>query len=130
MDSHYTVFLLAMILALSFILCAQSAEGKVYIDENNATIINGKPFFPLGLYVGYAPPTSKAYDVLEKVAGSPFNTILNYQINEGSIAQIRRYLDAANQHDLKVIYSIKDFYQGTKYYPRRVGRYSGELRVK
>ena len=102
------------------------AAGKVYLNDNNVTVVDDKPFFPLGLYVGRAPSSREAFDELDEIADSPFNTIMNYQINEGSIAQIRRYLDAVNQSGLKIIYSIKDFYQGTKYYPKRIGHYRGE----
>ena len=104
----------------------QFAAGKVHIDDNNATVVDGKPFFPLGLYVGSAPATREAVDELDEIADSPFNTILNYQISEGKAAQVRQYLDAVDEHGLKIIYSIKDFYQGTKYYPGRIWRYRGE----
>lgn len=118
--------LIWVIIAFIIFFWVQSSIGRVYIDENAAVVIDEKQFFPLGLYVGYAPSSSEAFEVLDEIADSPFNTVLNYQVNEGSIAQIRRYLDAADQHGIKVIYSIKDFYQGTKYFPKRVGQYKGE----
>jgi hypothetical protein len=102
------------------------AAGKVYIDDNNAAIVDGKPFFPLGLYTGARPASDDAIKALDEIADSPFNTIMNYGVNEASIQQIRRYLDAVDERGLKIIYSIKDFYRGTKYYPRKVGHYSGE----
>lgn len=102
------------------------ADSKVYIDDNNITIVDGKPFFPLGLYVASDPNSGSVIKELNEIADSPFNTIINYKINTGSIEQIRRYLDAVNEHKLKLIYSMKDFYQGTKYFPDRVGHYKGE----
>lgn len=96
------------------------------MDDNNITIVDGKPFFPLGLFTGHGPATDEAIKVLDEIADSPFNTITNYGINEASIQQIRRYLGAVNKRGLKIIYSIKDFYEGTQYYPGRVGHYRGE----
>ncbi len=63
---------------------------------------------------------------MDEIANSPFNTVLNYEINTGNIEQIRKYLDAVNKSGLKIIYSIKDFYEGTKYYPKKVDKYKGE----
>jgi hypothetical protein len=108
------------------ICLSAAATGKVYIDDNNATIVGSKPFFPLGLYAGQGPASDEAISELDEIADSPFNVIMNYGINNGSIKQIRSYLDAVNERGLKIIYSIKDFYRGTKYYPREVGPYRGE----
>jgi hypothetical protein len=110
------------------ILCLSTgiADSKVYIDDNNITIVNDKPFFPLGLYIASDPNTDSAIRELNEIADSPFNTIMNYKINTGGIEQIRRYLDAVNEHGLKLIYSLKDFYEGTKYFPGKVGHYKGE----
>jgi hypothetical protein len=108
------------------LICLSAAAGKVYIDDNNATIVDGKPFFPLGLYAGQGPASDEAISELDDIADSPFNVIMNYGINSGSIKQIRSYLDAVNERGLKIIYSIKDFYRGTKYFPRKVGPYKGE----
>jgi len=51
---------------------------------------------------------------------------LNYNINEASISNISRYLDTVDRKGLKIIYSIKDFYEGTKYYPGKLGNHEGE----
>ena len=102
-----------------------AAEGKVYINGNNVTIVDDKPFFPLGLFTGRGPMSDGAIEVLDEIADSPFNTIMNYGINSGSIEQIRLYLDAVDERGLKIIYSLKDFYEGTPYYPGKVGHYKG-----
>jgi len=115
---------------LFVILCIFFATGivasKVYIDNNNITIVNGEPFFPLGLYIASDPNTDASIRELDEIADSPFNTIMNYKINVGSIEQIRHYLDAVNERKLKIIYSIKDFYKGTEYYPGKIDNYEGE----
>ncbi len=109
-----------------FMSLSTFAAGKVHINDSNITVVDGKPFFPLGLYTGSGPMSDGTIEVLDEIADSPFNTIMNYGINSGNIEQIRKYLDAVNQRGLKIIYSIKDFYEGTPYYPRKLGLYEGE----
>jgi len=111
---------------IAIFLLPDKAIARVYISGNNTAIVDNKPFFPLGLYVGNSPSTDIAISELDEIADSPFNTILNYNINEASISNIRRYLDTVDRKGLKIIYSIKDFYEGTKYYPGKLGNYKGE----
>ncbi len=70
---------------------------KSYIDAHRRLILDGKPFFPLGLYFG---------DVVEKdvnyLAKSPFNCIMPYN----SIS--REKLDLLDKNGIKCIYSVKD----------------------
>jgi len=100
--------------------------GRVLIDEHNRTLLDGEPFFPLGVYEGVSPGTEEALLRLDTLAGSPFNTVMNYGINGGSLEEIKAYLDAAHGRGLKIIYSLKDFYEGTQYYPAKVGPFEGE----
>lgn len=85
-------------------------EERVYIDEKNRLIVDGKPFFPLGLYLG---PTEEEH--LKRIADAGFNTILCYGYGVGSTPEA--YMERARKYGLKVIYSIKDFYEGTAYFP-------------
>jgi hypothetical protein len=83
-----------------------------YIDEHNRFILNGEPFFPLGLYVVQC--TNGSYTTeLDEIADSPFDTLMNYAINEcgteASYQQIRDYLDELARRDLKVIFSLKEY---------------------
>ena len=86
-----------------------SRERKAYIDEHQRLILDGKPFFPLGTYWGGV--TEKHLDIYAK---SPFNCLMPY----GSPS--RKMLDAVHARGLKVIYSIKDYYYGTKYCPKHI----------
>lgn len=88
------------------------ADTVSYVDENNRVIVNGEPFFPIGLYV--VECTNGSYvNELDEIANSPFNTLVNYAVNEcGSAAtyqQIRDYLDELSTRDLYLIYSLKEY---------------------
>ncbi|MBM4050450.1 MAG: hypothetical protein FJ279_35595, partial [Planctomycetes bacterium] len=99
---------------------------RAYIDERHTLLVDGQPFFPLGWYTGAGPKSPLALKDLEDLSGGPFNCVMNYGVNAGSLDDIRAYLDAAQRLGVKVIYSIKDFYEGTQYFQKRVGPFEGE----
>lgn len=72
-------------------------EVKTRIDEYRRAVVDGKPFFPLGLYFGGV----KA-DELEIFADSAFNCLMPYH------AISRETLDLCAANDIRVIYSVKD----------------------
>ncbi len=78
----------------------------VDIDEHNRLIVDGAPFFPLGMYW-----SGIDRDQLEIYADSAFNCLMPY----GSPS--KEGLDLAEAHGLKVIYSVKDIFHGTTYCP-------------
>lgn len=97
-------------------LAAGVPQPTVFIDELNRTIVDGKPFFPLGWYFGPGPGDRDYPKHLDRLAASPFNTIMNYGINSGGMERVRAYLDAMASRKLKIIYSIKDIYAGSTHY--------------
>jgi hypothetical protein len=80
---------------------------KVFIDPQGFTMVDGKRFFPMGIYLG---PTEDEH--LQRIADGGFNTILCYAYGNGKDPQA--YLERAQKHHLKVIYSIKDMYPGLR----------------
>ena len=82
---------------------------KAYIDEHQRLILDGKPFFPLGTYWG---GVSEEHASL--YAESPFNCVMPYG------GRNRKQLDTAHAHGIKVIFSVKDYYYGTKWCPPHV----------
>lgn len=100
---------------------SEKTPPKVYIDKHNRVIIDDKPFFPLGMY--WSGVNEHDLDIYAK---SPFNCLMPYGINYGDINEIRSNLEKINKRGLKIIYSIKDFYEGTPWYPEHVGTYKGE----
>lgn len=83
---------------------------RVYIDRNNNTIVDGKPFFPLGWY---GSPNEKQ---MAEIADGPFNCILNYGTNHQSKEWMLRYLDAMQAKGLKLIYCLNDVYPTATYF--------------
>ena len=83
---------------------------KSIIDEHRRLLIDGEPFFPIGMYwSGINEEDVKVY------AGSKFNCLMPYGSPSGE------QMDLAHRHGLKVIYSIKDWYVGSKYCPQSIG---------
>ena len=76
-------------------------ERKTYIDSHRRAIVDGKPFFPLGCYFG-----SVKKEEFEIFRDSAFNCLMPY--NGAS----REMLDLINQSGFKVIYSVKDNFEG------------------
>ncbi|HEX3000465.1 MAG TPA: hypothetical protein VHR86_09555, partial [Armatimonadota bacterium] len=105
---------------------ADEGQPDVFIDEHNRTLVHGKPFFPLGWYFGPTPKDINYQEHLDRLAGSPFNTIMCYGINNGTIADVRAYLDALAQRNLKIIYSIKDVYPEITWYKDEQLGFQGE----
>jgi hypothetical protein len=85
------------------------ASRRSTIDEHSRLLIDGEPFFPLGMYWG-----SISEDDLKLYADSPFNCLMPYG------APSQEQMDLAQRYGLKVIYSIKDIYHGSAYCPKEV----------
>ncbi len=88
---------------------AAAPKHRVFIDEHRRLIVNGKPFFPLGMY--WSNIREKELRIYHD---SPFNCIMPY----GDKA--RRELDLAWKYGIHVIYSIKDYYAGSHWCPKSI----------
>lgn len=89
----------------------------VWIDDAGRTIVNGKTFFPLGMYGNrYSPADADVY------TNSPFNSIVYY--HPPSEAE----MDALHARGLKVVYSLKDVYAGMPGAPKGVNTEADERR--
>lgn len=86
-----------------------SFRPKCAIDEHRRLLVDGKPFFPLGMYW-----SGITEEDLARYAQSKFNCLMPY----GSPNQEK--MDLAQKHGLKVIYSIKDWYSGSQYCPKHI----------
>lgn len=81
-------------------------QRKVYIDDRGRTIVDGEPFFPIGLYLGRMSPED-----LDIIATSAVNCVMPYSSLADSIETTRSLLDAAAARGIKVLFSVKDCYE-------------------
>ena len=72
-------------------------KRRVWIDGHRRTIVDGKPFFPFGMFTG------NVHRRAEYVKG-PFNTVLSY------VPLSAVEMDYFHTNGIKVIYSVKDVY--------------------
>jgi hypothetical protein len=88
---------------------ADDFHPRSRIDEHRRLIIDGKPFFPLGMYFsGFNEADLKTY------SASKFNCLMPYQ------APSVKQMDLAAKYGLKVIYSVKDMYFGSPWCPATI----------
>jgi hypothetical protein len=88
---------------------ADNFQPHCCIDEHRRLLVDGKPFFPLGMYFsGIHEADLKTY------SASKFNCLMPYE--PPNVMQ----MDLAARYGLKVIYSLKDFYIGTPHCPPNV----------
>jgi hypothetical protein len=87
----------------------ESRRPTCAIDEHRRLLIDGKPFFPLGMYWGGIDAADLAI-----YAQSKFNCLMPYGSPD------RWQMDLAGKHGLKVIYSIKDWYAGSEWCPGEI----------
>lgn len=97
----------------------------VALDARGRTLVDGKPFLPIGIYSGgeedfSMPEFGDVFraDAIEKIS-TLFNTVLPYQLltayGHGSIRRplsvraVRQNLDLLSRNNLKCIVSLKDF---------------------
>ncbi|HEY3297332.1 MAG TPA: hypothetical protein VGK34_01650, partial [Armatimonadota bacterium] len=92
---------------------SETAAIPVYVDENNNSVVDGKPFFPLGWFGSGNP------EHMSDIADSPFNCLLDYGTNLKPKAEMTAYLDAVQQKGLKLIYCLNDVYPTSTYFDDR-----------
>jgi hypothetical protein len=79
------------------------------IDEHRRLLVGGKPFFPIGMYW-----SSINEEDLRLYGNSKFNCLMPY----GS--PNREQMELAQKYGLKVIYSVKDWYAGSRWSPSSI----------
>ncbi len=101
-----------------------AAQGNIVtIDEHNRLILNGAPFFPLGLYLwwdGQQPYPDT--DELDAIAASDFDTLMHYNTAFASDTENSAFLAALPSRGLKLIFSLyaKGCNRGPPYDPEPV----------
>lgn len=88
----------------------EAGQLKAYVDPHNNTVVDGKPFFPLGWY---GSPNEQH---LAELADSPFNCLLAYGTDKVPKPQMLHFLDLMEKDGLKLIYCLNDVYPTATYF--------------
>src|SRR5690606_13403077 len=95
---------------------------RVYIDNKGFTVVEGKRFFPFGIYTGKkgAPENvdNSAESDIKRMADIGLNTVLSYEYALRPDTDGIRFLNDAKKHNMMVVYSLKDLYDGRAGYPK------------
>ena len=83
---------------LPFVRLSAPPKRTVMFDQHKRTLVNGKPFFPLGVYV-----TAFDTNAICNIANSDFNCFVPYT------APDRAGLDFCQEKGLKVFYICRDY---------------------
>ncbi len=88
------------------VIISSNDHPKVYFDKYNRWVVDGQPFFPIGIY------TSKTtVDDLDKLQAAGFNTVMDYSIlSFGSLDLQKKLFEALRVRGMKILYSLKDIY--------------------
>ena len=81
----------------AFTRVSRLPERRVWIDSHQRCIVDGKPFFPMGMYWGKVES-----DKLEKYAQGPFNCLMPYA------RATREHLDMCREKGLMVFINLKN----------------------
>ncbi len=82
-------------------------EPKVRFDRAGRTLVDGRPFFPLGMYASAIPDGA----ILAAYTNSPFNCMMPYDMPDASS------MDRAHAAGLRVIYPIHKYHPFKKRRP-------------
>ena len=105
---------------LRFSRVSELPKRKVYVDAKNRLIVDGKPFFPLGLCF-HGKGLSEERN-LKWLRGSPFNLV-----HQGHIHWTKKQLDTFLTNGLHVTYSLLDDYAGGRRAPKGMRTEADEI---
>ncbi len=104
------------------------------IDEHGRAIVDGKPFMPVGVYIGTAGTKAVTAD-WKLVADAGFNCALEYgslvmyrdKPTGDRVRDVRAALDRAQEFGLKVIFSLVYQYENDREAVREFGKARGDI---
>ena len=94
---------------LQFNRVEKMPDWKVRIDRHNRVLVDGKPFYPVSIYLSWY--SDQAF---EDIVNSPFNCVMCYR------HMTREQFDKFHAAGIKVIYSIKDVLLGRPACPKEI----------
>lgn len=114
-------------------VAAAAPEPAVTVDQRQRLVVDGKPFFPVGLYYSAYPGAGMNDSALELVGESAFNMIMPYD-SETNLTATRLGLDLAHKHGIKVMVDaviplsavVAERVQSLKDHPAVLGWYASD----
>lgn len=97
---------------------AGAVTAKVWVNRDQQLMVDGQPFFPLGMYTGGMDDGA-----MTRFADSAFNCLMIYGSPRTEM------LDLAQRHRLRVIYSLNNYFAGEKQAPAGVTTAAEEEQV-
>lgn len=94
---------------LTFNRVEKMPDWKVRLDKDNRVLVDGKPFYPVSIYISWYSDQT-----FEDIVNSPFNCVMCYK------HMTREQLDKFHAAGKKVIYSIKDVLLGRPACPKEI----------
>ena len=89
----------------SQVTISPSALPRVHFDANNRCIVNGTPFFPIGIYGDVTSTTD-----LDRLKACGINTVLDTGMLSRSLTEQSDFLSALNSRSMMGVFSLKDIY--------------------
>jgi len=103
--------------SMVFTRTAKPETKGVRIDRRGITLIDGKPFFPLGMFFELRATKER----VDRYATGPFNCLMPYP------EPTKDEMDYVAAKGFKMIYTLKDCYVGLKYAPKGVTNEAAEV---
>lgn len=85
----------------------QNTKGEVKTDQDrNCLLVDGQPFFPIGIFVNKPITEQYAERFFEDIQGSGFNLVLSYERGEN----MKKFLDMCAACNLRATYDVGHSY--------------------
>jgi len=108
---------------------ADRPKNGTYFGLGRVMMVDDRPFIPVGFYILSSldgiPPVDQPWHwqegrlfpeyyvpILDKLADSHFNCVIDYGSTVGGIGQAHAFMDAAASRGIKTIFSVKDLMEG------------------
>lgn len=105
----------AVVLLASCFGCAATAGRSFTLAPDGRASRDGRPCFPVGIYAGIEArwvdsDPDKVRRLVEDLADSPFDFVINYGSTDGTIAQQQKLFALLAERGVRDVASVKDLY--------------------
>lgn len=124
--SNKTMLKLRFILIVGLLALAASVFA-VQIDKYNRCVVSGKLFFPIGISACEIVDSGD----MDRIADMGFNCVADTSLLQMGwpLDKVENHLDEYHRRKLKLIFVLKDCYDGSKWAVTRYGKWNGSFEV-